>query len=340
MTLAAVALFLAAELTARAIEPFAPTTEGWPSAQMAAKVDQMTDLAAGSTDVDVVFLGSSSMDQALNPLTFNSEGNGVTAYNASINAMFMSSLELWAIEVVLPTLDPEVVVIGLTTRELNDGGPQQHFDQLAESRGLIEFTTERPALISKVEDHLALLRIREALRTPYSLASNIIRRDRGERLLTGPFGQKIPVERDFSYEFSDAWRENWITKEMRDFAMGDVQFEALERLVAEIRNQGRSVVLLPLPVSSDYDAVQPGGATSLSEFQTLLSSVAGPGVAIIEPEIQFQSQDFRDPAHLNPIAAVEFTNVLLRDLAVLAEHDFQLAATHRWLASFAPARAK
>jgi hypothetical protein len=282
----------------------------------------MTALAAGSNHVDVVFLGSSSMDQAVNPLVFNSTSSGLTAYNASLNGLTMRSLEIWALEVVLPTLDPEVVVLGVTTRELNDGSTERPglFDQLPTSRGLREFGTEGGIrLISTAEDLSALLRIREGLRRPFSLALKLFGYDRGEvSSLPGPFGQRIPEERDFTYDFSDRWREEWSAGDMRDFAMGGVEFEALKRSVAAMRDQGRYVVLMPLPVSSDYASVQPGGLTSLSAFRDLLSSVAGPpGVTIIEPTIQFQSQDFRDPAHLGPVAAEEFATLLAQELEIL-----------------------
>lgn len=314
-----VAVLLAAEIAARIIEPLIPATKGWPTPQMAAKVDQMTELASSSTDVNIVFLGSSSMDQDVNPMVFNSKADGLVAYNASLNGLSMRSLELWTLEIVVPTLDPEIVVLGLTTRELNDGGPRQKelFDQLAASRGLRDFETQSPSdPVSRAEDLSGLLRIRDALRTPYTTSLRILGINRGEVVsLPGAFGQRIPEDRDYLYNFSDKWREEWTTQDMRDFAMGGIERETLERLVAELRSQGRQVVIIPLPVSSDYVSVQPGGTTTLSDFQALLSGVAmSPGVVMIEPTIQFNSQDFRDPAHLGPVAAEEFATALAREL--------------------------
>jgi hypothetical protein len=298
---------------------------------MAAKVDQMTELAADSTQIDVVFLGSSSMDQDLNPLVFNSSSDELTAYNASLNGLAMRSSEIWALEVVVPTLDPAFVVIGITTRELNDGGPRQQelFDQLDASRGLREFKGESLILpISKAEELSALLRVREALRRPYTLAVRLLGGDSGQVLsLPGPFGQRIPVDRDFSYNFSHEWRVEWTTQDVRDFAMGGEEFMALERLVAALQAQGRTVVLIPLPVSSDYVSVQPGGTTSLAEFHSLLSHVVmSQGSIMIEPTTKFENKDFRDPAHLNPVAAQEFATMLAGELDILAERHLERAA--------------
>ena len=319
-----VAVLLASELAARAIEPFVPTTGGWPTAQIAAKVEQMTALAA-TNDIDVVFLGSSSMDQGVNPLTFNSTSNGLVSYNASLNGLTMRSLELWALEVVLPTLDPEVVVIGVTTRELNDGTSAQRglHDELATSRGLDEFRSEGGIhLISKAEDFSALLRIREGLRRPLSVVLRLLGDDMGEvSSLPGPFGQRIPEQRDYTYDFSERWRQEWTTNDMRDFAMGGLEYEALQRTVTDMRNQGRHVFLISMPVSSDYVTVQPGGLASLSQLQGLLSTVAKTNNAMtLEPAASFDNEDFRDPAHLNAIAAEEFAVAVALDLAALAGH--------------------
>jgi hypothetical protein len=321
-----VAVLLAAEMGARLIEPLLPATKGWPTPQMAAKVDQMTELTTNSTNVNVVFLGSSSMDQDVNPAIFNREAEGLISYNASLNGLSMRSLELWALDVVLPILDPEIVVLGLTTRELNDGGRRQDelFDQLVASVSFRNFSTKSDdELFSQAEDLSALVRIRDALRIPYTTLLRLLRVNRGEVVsLPGPFGQRIPEERDYVYDFSDRWQEEWTTKDMRDFAMGGIEREALERLLAEMADQGRQVVILPLPISPDYASVQPGGIGSISEFQTLLASAAGSyGATFIEPRLELKSSDFRDPAHLSPNAAEEFAIVLAEDLASLVTED-------------------
>lgn len=321
-----VAALLAAEVAARFIEPLVPATRGWPTPQMAAKVDQMTDLASNSTNVNIVFLGSSSMDQDVNPSIFNREAEGLVAYNASLNGLSMRSLELWAIDVVMPTLDPEIVVLGLTTRELNDGGPRQKelFDQLAASVSFRNFVTQgQDDPFSQVAELSALLRMRDALRIPYTTTLRILGVNRGEVVsLPGPFGQRVPEDRDYVYDFSDSWREEWTTKDVWNFAMGGIENEALERLLAELADQGRQVVIVPLPTSPDYVSVQPGGMGTISEFQALLSNAAqSHGAMLIEPPLELRSSDFRDPAHLNPNAAMEFTAALARLIPGLTVED-------------------
>lgn len=322
VALVVVGVLLGAELAARVIEPMVPSTQGWPSAQMASKVDQMMDLAAKSIDIDVVFLGSSSMDQALNPISFNTNDAGLVAYNASFNGASLRSMELWAQEVVVPTLNPELVVLGLTTRELNDEGRTHGalFEQLASSTGLrrhVGTETMNPMILA--EDLSALLRIRTALRKPYTFGLRLLGRNDGEVVsLPGPFGLRVPEDRDFSYDFGDQWRDEWRSEDMLNFTMGGVEFETLERMVDELTSQGRRVVLIPLPVSPDYALVQPGGAASMSEFRALLSNVANShGQELIEPLVEFKSDAFRDPAHLGPVAAEEFSIMVAGELAAL-----------------------
>jgi hypothetical protein len=313
---------LGAELGARVIEPMLPPLRGWPSAQMASKVDQMEDLSVRSVDVDVVFLGSSSMDQAVNPIVFNTTGERLVSYNASFSGASLRSLDLWAREVVLPALDPELVVIGLTTRELNDGGRRNDalFEQLVTSSGLRRHrSAEVVDPLALAEDLSALLRIRTALRKPFSFGLRLTGGNEGEALsLPGPFGSRVPEPRDFSYDFGDEWRVEWTSGAMLEFAMGGAELQALEQLVDELISQGRRVALMVLPVSSDYIAVQPGGTSSITQFRGLLSKVAASrGIELIQPSVQFQNDDFRDPAHLGPVAAEEFSKLVALAVADL-----------------------
>jgi hypothetical protein len=105
---------------------------------------------------------------------------------------------------------------------------------------------------------------------------------------------------------------------MLEFAMGGAELQALEQLVDELISQGRRVALMVLPVSSDYIAVQPGGTSSITQFRGLLSKVAASrGIELIQPSVQFQNDDFRDPAHLGPVAAEEFSKLVALAVADL-----------------------
>jgi hypothetical protein len=130
--------------------------------------------------VDVVFLGSSMVDVGIDPETFveNSDWAEV-AYNAALSSASLGLIEVWANEVVFPLLQPRVVVIGISSRELNDNGlaQQQSHDRYMESIGRAEYLGElsiKQGLELAAEDVSALYRLRKLIRVPGDFADLLL----------------------------------------------------------------------------------------------------------------------------------------------------------------------
>jgi hypothetical protein len=47
---------------------------------------------------------------------------------------------------------------------------------------------------------------------------------------------------------------------------------------------------------------------------------------LVEPALDLENRDFRDPAHLNPVAAEEYAMALAQQLALLANSDLDRSA--------------
>lgn len=109
--LVGIALTLAAaEGVVRVIGDGLPTGTRWPSVETDVKFHQLSDL----TEADVVFLGSSITEAAIDPVVLVEESGIDSAFNSGIPFSTPFSNEWWLNQVVLSSLRPELVVIGLT----------------------------------------------------------------------------------------------------------------------------------------------------------------------------------------------------------------------------------
>lgn len=303
----AVALVVA-ELGAWALEPLLPSPNPWPTDQTAVKANQIMGLAAAGSSVDAVFLGSSVVVEGIDPLAFNGTAEELTGYNAALDGASMKAAALWAEEFVLPSLDPRVVVVGITTRDLNDGGTSQEefFRSLSASRGLrdIRLQTGLWKWVNEVSQTSALLRLRPVLRQPGTILRHLMGQTGPSEPSPGPFGSEPLDETAFTYNDSESWHRLWRTRHFDHFAIGGEELSALEGLIGSALAQGREVVLVEMPVHNDYVKSQPGGEAALAELHEVLTSLAQPeGVHLISPLGAYGPEDFRDPAHLNPEAA-------------------------------------
>jgi hypothetical protein len=318
-----VAAVLAAELVARILEPILPPPDRWPTDETQAKFDQMATLAALPDPIDVVFLGSSIVVEGIDPLTFNEEEGDLTSYNAALSAASVRSLEPWTLEVVLPLLDPRFLVIGLTTRDVNDGGlgQREFYERITASEGLRDLESDSliQRVLTRIQESSALLRLRPLLRKPGTAILALLGRQENDGSpLPGPFGSEPLEEQGSEYDASADWRRFWSTRQINDYDIGGVELAALERLVASAESQGREVVLVEMPIHPDYLAVQPGGEPAVAQLHEVLMELALRNDAeLLQFHGEFGPEDFRDPAHLNPQAATQLASMLARELTNL-----------------------
>lgn len=291
-----------------AVEPLLPPENRWPTDQTSAKADQIEGLAVGGSPIDVVFLGSSVVVQGVDPIAFNDAPTDLTSYNAALDGASLRSVEAWARNVVFPSLDPQAVVIGITTRDLNDRGvsQQEFYRSLMASNGLqaLQPNSGVDRLLNEIGDLSALLRIRPFLRQPGTTLLDVLGEDSEVALLPGPFGAAPIDENSFVYDSSESWRNFWRTRHFNDFTMGGHEFTALQDLIDLAIEQQRRVFLVEMPLHEDYLSVQPNGEVEVARLHSLLLNLEGrAGVELISLADRYEPEDFRDPAHLNPDGA-------------------------------------
>jgi len=308
VTVFVVASLLLAEIIARAVEPSLPPPDQWPTTQTEAKADQIAQLAADGSPIDVVFLGSSVVVQGVDPVAFNKAAGDLTSYNAALDGASLRSIEVWARDVVFPNLDPKVVVIGITTRDMNDQGvsQQEFYRSLLASSGLETLGPKSGVtrLLNEITSLSALVRIRPFLRQPGTTLQHVLGQDEEVELLPGPFGAAPVDDRAFLYDSSESWRNFWRTRHFNDFIMGGQELSALHALITMAVEQERVVFLVEMPFHDDYLTVQPNGGAAVQRLHDVLASIDyGAAFGLIPLEDQYGSEAFRDPAHLNPTGA-------------------------------------
>ena len=310
---------VAGEVAARVAEPLLPTPLRWPTAQIAEKADQMSQLAAQGAPIDVVFLGSSTVAQGIDPIAFNESSDGLTSYNAALDGASARSLERWAFDVVIPTLDPEMVVIGVTTRDLNDHGRlgAELLQTMNVADGWKDFAATHTfrRLIDGVLHSSALVRIKSVLRTPATTARQVTKGNEGLGTAMGPFGSYPARDATAPYHF-ETWRSLWMDSHLNDYTVGGEELAALDQLVARLLDEDIRVTLVEMPVHPDYLRVQPGGIEGVAAWREMVAGLASSRqVPFLGSSSRYGPSDFYDPAHLNQAAAQDFAGHLVESLS-------------------------
>ena len=87
-----------------------PVRTDWPTVETGVKYELLRQLP----EADVVFLGSSITEAAVDPSEFAHASGVGSAFNSGIPFSTLFSNEWWLNEVVLENVEPQLVVIGLT----------------------------------------------------------------------------------------------------------------------------------------------------------------------------------------------------------------------------------
>jgi hypothetical protein len=304
----AIGVLVLAELIARVLAPGLPNPD-WNFQQTDEKFAEMEALAASGTTVDTVFVGNSSVDIAFDAELFL-QASGIDSFNAALNGSSMQQIEAWTTEVVVPLLQPETVIIGISSRDLNDASSSNRevFENYSTSRGRAKFLSEE-TLGQRVQARLAsvsaLVEISPFIRDPASLIT--------QYNPDGP-GTFIPPE-EYSPRAIDITRTR--ERALNDFTVGGHEFAALERLLADLKAQGIIVVLMEMPfVEEDYLPLHPDGSEDYQEFSEMLAATtSAAGVPLIDfTQYDWTKAEFYDFNHVNSTGKVRINQLLAESL--------------------------
>lgn len=311
---------LTAELAARWVGPAIPRKAG--SEERAyVKADQMYQ--RGQTDV--VILGSSETAGGLIPSAMLDRAPALdTAYNAALSGARLDLNTEWADKIVLPQLQPDVVVIGMlptmaldvsetrfTPNEKTAPAYRSAFDIIAPG-GLGRFGWP-------LRQRSALIRYRPGLRRPTFLLEGIryavtgpdsdeaVRDDNRMDWETETDPQRIRDNTAADGEVFD-YRDPSIPGGDNRFAVAafqavgtlPVDTSELERLVATVRARGSTPVVALAPI--DRVILEAEGA-DLASYDALSATIVAwgvdAGVPVLDPGAErFAPDEFHDRQHL------------------------------------------
>jgi hypothetical protein len=275
---AAGAALLLAEGVTRLLAPALAAPDEWGDRATAVKVAQMDELGCA----DVVFVGNSVARDDFDPSVF-SAADGRPAYNAALDAASPRQLGRWLPDLVVPRLDPAVVVWGITSPDLNDSAPAgqaalRSYDESIGGRDDLLGRLQRPLV-----ENLALVRYRSALADPSELWSAVARRVEGEHGgrpspagipgVLGARGEGLS-RRSLEYVPDDPVVSAFARDQLlAGFTVGGRQVLAARDLVDDLQDRGVEVVLVLPPVTEEFVALHPGGADSFAEYRATVSSL-------------------------------------------------------------------
>jgi hypothetical protein len=272
----------AAEGVVRILDDRLPTGTEWPSVETDVKYHRLTELP----EADVVFLGSSITEAAIDPDAFLAESGLKSAFNSGIPFSSPISNEWWLDEVVLKTVEPELVVIGLTPWS---GGSESSGDRLLQGLRAAVRTPDRPW--SALLDRAGLLAEWDARSTE----------DRTRRFLTdlghqtGYYERSIEDAKPLDLPFGPK-------------VMPKEEVDAVGRMVDRLTKEGIDAVVLIEPGrypgddgSVDYDVY----------IDSVLSHESEWGVPVLDTfHMTWERDWFADLAHFNRRGTEEFTSYI------------------------------
>jgi hypothetical protein len=311
-------LVLGAEGGARLLSPFVPRPLAWPDLSTELKAEQLREVDCA----EVVVAGNSMARDGIVPQLL---GAPTAAYNASLDAATPELLGAWLSEVVVPELEPSVVVLALATMDLNENSAAGD----AAARAYAESLEGRRDLTGRASSWLAarsaLVRYRTELRSPETLGDSLRRAVEGERLerspedelsgVIGPLGEGLS-RRDLTHSGTSALTELIRTEFLADFEIARSQVDATRRLVDDLRERGHEVVLVTLPVTDDFVELHPDGTADVEDFRAAIGSIATDTGALWVDYLDrdFPTDQFADTHHLNAEGSTALTNDLRAEL--------------------------
>ena len=339
-TLAVVVVaFLGAELFVRWIEPQLPVVRAGDDAEMVIKAKRIKEIGAHDPDVDVVFFGTSMMDSAVDPEAFlDSSQRYDSVYNAGVVGAPTRTQVRWATEVVLPSLDPDLIVLGIHPIDLlvNDVlnlniQPQQADVVFA---GVLRETKDGPvgALERFANDNSVLVQQRGSLRRP-----QLVVQGAWNQLTDTPPQKFIPKRTQEYWEprisplgesalfHGDEFNITGVKDQLREnmtpdsFSVADVH-----RLFEVTLEEGAEVVVVipPIPVDAWRDVQIDFNA--LSAGTGLIRSIAAEyDVPVIDFSFagNYANELFADLVHTNERGAERLSRDLARRLDALETTD-------------------
>ncbi len=342
LALAVVGLLLVTELAVRSIEDWLPVSQAGDAAEVELKWDQVVALDEAGEPTDVVFLGSSAMDAAIDPETWAAASVAYPhPYNAALLGQPFDSMRRWAGDFVLPRTDPALIVVGVTPFDV----PQ--IDILDTSRAIVEKLfddamdrLEEGALSRadrRLADRSAIVRHRASFRSPMHLVRAARDRVTGE---DKPKQDSLQPVKLVDGTIVARTEEVWAQHLMRDrggvanywgftepiplgFTFDDPVEQQIFRSSQTTATQLRGfrdvadeagadlVFVIPPTLPDAYTPFTGSQAATDAAEQHVRDVAADLGVPVLDfTEMEYPANHFADAVHLNKAGSIRFSQDL------------------------------
>jgi hypothetical protein len=307
----ALAVILLAELGVRLVEDRLPPTPDWFTPEYGLKQEQMAGLAARTDGASVVFIGSSVIDVSIDPTKIDAPVTADRpAYNAGLIGANLEMVDVWSGHVVEPALHPDVVVLAVSSRDVNRNGAglesqTPNFYKLPAVRRLLGTESILERVERRVSDVSRLVKHRNELRRPLEA---IFGYDSPDRNLVdnAPLGQELHLL-DVPARFDPAVDSFFRAEPLLNFVPSETQFGAMRRTIKRLQGAGVRVIVLDVPVTAQYIALHPRGAQDYLQYEVGLNILAAQTGAELVDTGTWTQPAFSDPLHLNRLGADELT---------------------------------
>jgi hypothetical protein len=255
-------------------------------------------LDASPTGHDLVIVGSSSAGAAFWIEDLETAGVACNGYVPWLAGPSIDAIALHTRSEILTVRPPDVVVVGLTMRELNGASPTSAAQIGLLATWLGEETEGRAGLAGAKDwlfNNVALFRSRQILANPAQFGRAMLGRVGDELNADGnqlEFRGQLIVDEPPGHLRQEVF-------EMADYKLGEDQVDSLAAFLADIEAAGSTPVLVNVAVSDAFIALAPGGRQDYDQHFSAVSEVAAAA-----------DVDFADVNHMNAGGSAAATRML------------------------------
>ena len=312
----ALAVLLLAELAVGAARSRLREPNVWPTPELQKKFAQINARASDGRRADVVLVGDSMLDAGGDATGLAQAVPGTSVYNAAIAGETLPVVADWTTRIVLPRLDPDVVVVGFSSNELNPSvlAPEAGVGAYRSSR-VVRAAEGRGNPIDRADaflrEHSMLYRYRSSLRHPFR--KHVVDPKVFDPELS-PDGQGLAFTNLGYLEKGGPGQApaviEGVVAALRGFTVGLENLTILQELIREIRVRGARVLLVAMPVTTDLIAAHPRGeADYLEAIEAFAGAASRTGATFVHAGV-WPTSLFADPVHLNGAGAAQLTSYL------------------------------
>lgn len=292
---------VAAEALSRRLVSRLATSRRWFDNVVDYKARQLAHLVRSGRRPNVVVAGHSMTFDACEPKRVEAGlASGTSVYNAGVNLAPLGLLRDW-VTYVVEVAKPPVMIIGLTTVDLNANGIEQAELLERHRASVMGRRSGRPDWSAPEFKPLAAVELAQsAPRILRRLASGRTLGLEKAQYLIGPDGRdfhKTAATYRCSPRFQDRFRQKWLV----DFDVGPAQVQSVREMFARTMEAGVAVALFIPPFTDDYVSLHPRCEKDVRWVTDIYHDIGvSVGCPVFEaPRAEFATSDFADPIHLN-----------------------------------------